>query len=213
MKKVLVSILTGMMVLAFSGIVSAGDYSYTTTGLNSMDHGSAYSWGLDTPDFAIGEEITRATLFFENIKNWQIELNRLYVSVLDFDEDNDGINDYDVNVGVRGRTDSFAGFSNYFLDIEPWYNAVESFQLVDLNDTPTNITMDITTGLSELVTFASSGVFGLGFDPDCHFYATGVTLFLHTEIPDNSVPEPATLMLFGAGLLCFASRMRKKTQA
>ncbi len=71
-------------------------------------------------------------------------------------------------------------------------------------------------GLNHLINYAQSGIFGLGFDPDCHFENRGIKLTLTTTTNPggtgtNAVPEPATLMLFGVGLLCFASRMRKKT--
>lgn len=39
--------------------------------------------------------------------------------------------------------------------------------------------------------------FGLGFDPDCHYFNDGITFTLQTA----PVPEPGTMALFGIGIL------------
>lgn len=54
--------------------------------------------------------------------------------------------------------------------------------------------------------------FVLAFDPDCHFYNTGITLNLYDNggFTQQAVPEPATLMLFGTGLAYVGRRYRRK---
>jgi hypothetical protein len=56
---------------------------------------------------------------------------------------------------------------------------------------------------------ANDGKFALGFDPDCHFFNTGVE-FEFTMAP---VPEPGTLSLFVvAGVaLCVIGRLRVRS--
>ncbi len=70
------------------------------------------------------------------------------------------------------------------------------------------------TAAADLSAWAQDGIFELGFDPDCHFSASGVSLKIYTtttpSVQTGAVPEPETLVLFGFGLLGLSAFGRKR---
>jgi hypothetical protein len=84
--------------------------------------------------------------------------------------------------------------------------------------TTTTLTYTFTGLLNTLDSYISDGHigtyadFGLGFDPDCHFFNDGVQLTICTDIPPPKVPDTGvTAGLFGfamAVLVCVRRRVR-----
>lgn len=144
--------------------------------LYDLDHGWYYTWGIDL-DLAAGESVTAATLTFNDIRNWDNNANVLYVHLLDT-----------VPAGVqRGRDNQGGG--NYFVNV---YADVQSHLVTyqNLTTTPQDLVYEFDAAdLAALNGYLADDRFGLGFDPDCHFYNNGVSLAV------TVIPEPASLLL------------------
>ena len=165
----------------------------TPVDLWDLDHNEYVTWGIGwrTP---ADERVTSATLFIDNINDWQVENGDiLYIHLLD-----------NPQLGARrwsdneGGGDAFAGqgiLLTTYTDDDGAPNPPEDF------------TYNFTSGqLSTLTGYAGNGVFGLGLDPDCHYYNDGVTLTVTTA----AVPEPAAgalMMVLGTVMLRVRRRL------
>jgi len=159
----------------------------TPVDLYDLDHYRYYRWGIADDGFA-DIVVTGATLFFDNIRNWDNNPNDLYVHLLDYAPPG-------VTVGWDGQGggDAFAGQGVLLEHYE------------DLPSTPQDITYTFDASeITALNTYMQNGNnFGLGFDPDCHYWNDGVTLTL------EYVPEPMTMGLFGLGSVAMLRRRKK----
>lgn len=103
---------------------------------------------------------------------------------------------------------------------------VDAYRIQDINNDPLNPWHDVTGGvkktwnltyqldegsINSLFAYALDGSFGIGIDPDCHYFNDGVT-FTVVTVP---IPEPETyaMMLAGLGLLGVVARRRKQKAA
>ncbi|MCP4686462.1 MAG: hypothetical protein GY859_00325, partial [Desulfobacterales bacterium] len=93
----------------------------------------------------------------------------------------------------QGGGDYFAGQG---ISLNHWQN---------LPNTAQDITYDFSASeIAGLTGYLSDGNFGLGFDPDCHFYNSGITLTIET-----AVPIPGAIWLMFAGLAGIIGVRRK----
>lgn len=184
--------------------------------ISDLQHGKYYTWGIDVgEDFLDGKSITGAEISFKNIYNWRDEAYDLWVALLDNPptgviENSDTLfgNSYPDHRNEFENEEQLAHFSSTGAD--------DGVLPTNYNDA-TNVTIsfnlvDDKLFLDKLAQYLDDGVYGLGFDPDCHFYNRGVKFSIMTsEASNNSeVPEPATMLLFGTGLIGLALGARRK---
>jgi hypothetical protein len=161
--------------------------------LNDLDHSYAYTWGIDYT-LPAGQFVDFASITFTDINNWQTEPNVLYVNLLDSAAN-----------GVASAYDGEA--SGNFFGSTP--GAQELFQYVD-NDASTFQTYTYNFNavqLTALNTALADNNFGIGFDPDCHYFNKGIKMDITTKV----VPEPISCVLFvvGSGVLGGIRRFRR----
>lgn len=175
------------VIMVLASVSTAGVYIYNPDPIDmyGLDHHEAYQWGMnfDSQD----EVVYDAILTIDNIRNWQLEENALFIHLLD-----------EIPLGVTVDWDAEDGLVDAFAGQGILVDAWEDTQGDGWDSPGQNLSFSLRDlGLLDVfLAYASTGTFGFGFDPDCHFFNDGITFTVITD-----VPEPATALLFALGLM------------
>jgi hypothetical protein len=213
----------------------AGSYSYSTTGLEDLTHGTAYTWDAVTGgsasalDKAIhgGAKLSSVTITITGLYDWTAEnLDVLYVDLLNGVQG--GVNSSTYNGSLTDGIDKVKGSDPFINTVGgtgyaasgsatgfTYSSVYEAGNFTDLDGPTTTNTLVLTITGPELTTldgylsndYTTGADLGLGLGPDCHFDDTGVSICFNT--PDNSL----TVTMLGASLVGLAAFGRRKKNA
>jgi hypothetical protein len=194
-KLLMLATVLGVALFGFSTVQAAVFYfAPLQPDLRDLDHRYNKAWGIDWSAHS-GETIVSATLTISNIWDWTVEDDVLFIHLLN-----------DPALGIVTSWDGEAGgdhFEGMGLLLSAWSDPVGGY--------PTGTDLTITLNAEQLAllnTYAADGLFGFGFDADCHYYNDGIRFEIVTAtIP---TPEPTALAVFTMGLAGLGLIRRRK---
>jgi hypothetical protein len=157
--------------------------------MGDLDHNKYYTWGIDVTWDTSTETVDAATLLLNWIWNFDWNSNDLWIHLLD-----------DAPLGITDGNDYQDGVDQF--DSQ----GILLVHYEDLTPIPKDLAYDLSDDqIATLNAYAADGRFALAFDPDCHFYNRSIEF----ELKTGPVPEPATMLIVGAGALLVLARKKK----
>lgn len=200
----------------------ATSYSFqpSSVDLGDLDHHYAYTWGISNTtlrnELLNNYVITSATIRIENIWDWRVESDKLFIDLLD-----------NTQSGVRTIADNTNDnvISDYFNTANPSYFTAKTALTTwsdpvggqntgfDFQYTFSAATIGVLTQYITNTTANNRVMFGLGFDPDCHYFNDGIKLKIITAYcppPPPSAPDAGSTLLMVASSMVAAVFARRR---
>jgi len=155
--------------LLMAGLATAETFTYTPDpeDLYDFPHAKYITWGIDVSD-VVGMQVVEVELYIDGISNWDNGDNVLYIHMMD--NQPLGVTRHRDN---SNPSDAFEGQGEL---IDAW---------VDYNGEGTTDDISYMASSLSIVTtsddWCQDGVLGFGFDPDCHYWNSGVRVVIIAE--------------------------------
>lgn len=191
----------GILMFSVPAFAITYEFQPTPPDMLELNHAYYYMWSIDLT-IPAGDVITSAELVVNDLWDGSADpLNIIYIHLVDTPTPLPYTIPGSSNL-TYGR-DQALGYIDNFATAGPLLTTYHD----PFSDWHHRTTFTYTFTGSQLDTLATyaDGSVGLAFDPDCHFGNTGVTFRVTT-----AVPEPAAILLLGAGCLAFPFFFRRK---
>ena len=182
-----------------------------------LDHTKVYVWEV-SPLLGDGETILSASLSFNDINNWEAADNEMFIRLLSGSDIAGAVADSVVSYKMPGLYEGSDGQATGddalgdYGDLVGVYIDADGGNGGASEDKTYHITGDL---LAKMNVYASSGSFGIGFDPDCHYWNNGISLTINTRVDElgtfnsHTIPAPGAILLGGIGV-SFVGWLRRR---